>query len=291
MAYTAYDSTKPAGTQTGTQFADSALANDRALRDAIIMGQMDGFILESVSGGTASEPTSMVWYNSGATDRIRATITWGTTSGSDGQITQIVWAYAASGTDYSTSPGGTICTQTFTYDSSGNLTATTAGGGFGSWLMSYIGKFTQHAALTGASAHGLGTISTQAASAVAITGGTIAGAAITTSTLSGTYLREAKVAKGSISGSTAIDWATAGLFTMTVTGAGATLTHSNKPNGVVGYVQLDITNGGLATSLLTGCKSTAGTLPVLTASGRDIVRLMCHDGSIVTVVDEWIDVS
>jgi hypothetical protein len=284
MAYTVYDSTKPASTQTGTQFADSALANGRALRDAIISGQMEGFILESVSGGTAAEPTSMVWYSATATDRIRATITWGTTGGSDGQITGITWAYAASGTDYSTSPGGTFATQTFSYDSSGNLTATTGASGFVAWLMSYMGKLTQHIAKTGTAAHGLGTISTQSAASVAITGGTIAGAAITTSTASLTYEREAKVAKGNISTSTAIDWAAGGLQTATVTGAGATLTHSNLPSGVVGFVTLDVTNGGLATSLLTGCKFAGGSAPSLTASGRDVISLMCHDGSTVSVV-------
>jgi YD repeat-containing protein len=284
MAYTIYDASKPASTQTGTQFADSSLANGRALRDAIITGQMEGFILESVSGGTAAEPTTMVWYNATATDRIRAQITWGTTGGSDGQITQIIWAFAASGTDYTTSPGGTIATQTFSYDASGNLTATTAAGGFVSWLMSYMGKFTQHAAKTGAAAHGLGTISTQSAAAVAITGGTASGLAISSSSASLTYEREAKVSKGSISGSTAIDWAAGGLQTLTVTGAGATLTHSNVPSGVVGYVTLDVINGGLATSLLTGCKFAGGSAPSLTASGRDVISLMAHDGSTISVV-------
>ena len=277
MAYTDYDATKPASTQTGTAFADSALANDRALRDAVIMGQMDNFAF-SVSGGTAAEPTTMLWKN-GST-WLRGTVTW-----TSNRITRIVWALSInSGSDYTTSPGGAICTQTYTYDGSGNLTATTNAGGLNSWLVALIGKQTTHAALTGSSAHGLGTISTQSAASVAITGGTIAGATISTSTASLTYEREAKVAKGSISGSTAIDWAAGGLQTVTVTGAGATLTHSNLPSGVVGFVTLDVTNGGLATSLLTGCKFAGGAAPSLTSSGRDIISLMCHDGATVNVV-------
>lgn len=122
----------------------------------------------------------------------------------------------------------------------------------------------------------LGTMSTQAASAVAITGGT--------ATL--TNEREARVANGNFNASVAVDWDASGLWTGTATGASAALTFSNLPSGKVGYMTLDITNGGLssAANLLPGVKWIGGSPQTFTASGRDIVTLMCHDGATVNVV-------
>ncbi len=274
MAYTAFDPTTPAGTQNGTAVPDSARNNGKAIRDAVLMGAMDGFVF-SVSGGTASQPATMFWKNGAIW--LRATVTWGSGTGTDGNPTNIVW-------ELSTNSGGvydTIDTQTFTWDSSGNLTATTGSGSWMSWLSGLLGKFktlngsyTTHAAATGTAVHGLGTMSTQAASAVAITGGSVAC----------TYERETKVALGSISGSTAINWAAGGLFTVTAAAAGAALTHSNLPSGVVGYVVLDITNGGVATTLFSGLKWPGGVAQSFSASGRDLLALMCHDGATVNVV-------
>jgi hypothetical protein len=148
---------------------------------------------------------------------------------------------------------------------------------------------TTHAALTGSDAHGLGTISTQAANNVNIDGGSIDSTALTACTYTGNatnlnYEREAIVAKGNITASTAIDWNASGMVTATVTGAGATFTHSNLPNGVVGYMAVEVTNGGGATSLFTGAKWPDATPIAFTASGRDLVMLMCHDGTTVNVV-------
>lgn len=274
MAYTAFDPTTPAGTQNGTAVPDSARNNGKAIRDAVLMGAMDGFVF-SVSGGTASQPATMFWKN--GTIWLRATITWGSGTGTDGNPTTIVW-------ELSVNSGGaydTIDTQTFTWDSSGNLTATTGSGSWMSWLSGLLGKFktlnasyTTHAAATGTAVHGLGTIATQSAAAVAITGGSA----------QLTYEREAKVALGSISGSTAINWASGGHFTVTAGASGAALTHSNLPNGVIGYVTVEITNGGVASALFSGLKWPGGVAQSFSVSGRDILALMCHDGSTVNVV-------
>src|SRR6266511_1499841 len=115
MAYTQFDATKPDGaTQAGSAFSTSTNANDKALRDAILSGAMHGFVF-SVSGGTAAEPATLFWKN--GTTWLRATITWGTTGGEDGQMKTIVWDLSInSGTDYTTAPGGAIDTQTLTYD-------------------------------------------------------------------------------------------------------------------------------------------------------------------------------
>jgi len=121
---------------------------------------------------------------------LRATITWGAGTGTDGNPTQIVWDLSINGgSDYTTAPGGVIDTQTFTWDSSGNLTATTGAAGTDSWLLGLLGRvktlsasYVAHAAASGTSVHGLSTLSTMLASAVAFTGGTIDGVSIGSTT-------------------------------------------------------------------------------------------------------------
>lgn len=119
MSYTAFDATKPdAATQNGTQFAQSTRDNLAAVRDACVLGGgFPGWAL-AVSGGTAEQPATLT-YSKG-TERVRAVLTWGTTGGASGNVTQAVYAYSAdSGTNYDT-----IGTKTITYDASGNVTAT-----------------------------------------------------------------------------------------------------------------------------------------------------------------------
>lgn len=265
MAYSPFVATKPVGTDTGPSVITSINVNELALWDAAIMGNVSGFAF-SVLGGSAAQPGAFYFKN--GTRWLRATLTW-----VSGNITQIVWELSVnSGGVYSA-----VCTQVLTYDVSGNLTATTNASGLTCWLLSLMGKIASNAAnfaAVAATVAGLGSMSVQAASAVAITGGN---ATLTTE-------REVKVAIGSISGSTALDWSTGGLFTVTVTASGATFTHANLPTAKVGFVTLDITNGGLATNLFAGCANAGGVAPALSSSGRDIVSLMCHDGATVSVV-------
>lgn len=119
MTYTAFDATKPdAATQNGTQFAQAIRNNQAAMRDAIVTGSLPGFNY-STSGGTAEQPA--IIYFKKSTDWIRITLTWGTTGGADGNVTVAVLAYSSnSGGAYDT-----MGTQTITYDSNGNVTATT----------------------------------------------------------------------------------------------------------------------------------------------------------------------
>lgn len=300
-AYTAFDSTKPAGTQTGPQFATSANANDVALWYAVVAGNAAGFAFSTVVGtGTAEQPQYFVHTNvSNTAIRIRATNTWGSSAGELGNLKQQVWQIS---TDTGTTPNATgtwadICTQTYTYDASGNLTATTAASGTSSWLGYLVGKvkglvtsLATHAALTGTSAHGLGTLSTQAASAVAITGGAVDGATIggtTPAAMHYTSARGKKTALGSITGAQAIDWLAADLYTLTVGSAGGNVTWSNLPSGEAGAVTLEVTNPGVATNLFpTGANTyyPNGSAPSRTVSGVDIYECFCHDGTHVTVV-------
>ena len=119
MPYTAFDSTKPDATaQTLTEMGQSERNNFLAIRDAVIMGGgFYGWNL-AVAGGTASQPATLT-YSSG-TERVRASLTWGTTGGEAGSVTVAVYAYSSnSGTDYDT-----IGTKTVTYDVDGNVTST-----------------------------------------------------------------------------------------------------------------------------------------------------------------------
>ena len=114
MPYTAFDPTKPdAATQNGTQFAQSARDNMRAIRDAVVMG--GGFYgwNMAATGGTASEPATLT-YSKG-TELVKADLTW-----SSGNVTVAVYSYSSnSGGAYDT-----IGTKTITYDGSGNVTST-----------------------------------------------------------------------------------------------------------------------------------------------------------------------
>lgn len=118
MAYVTYDQSKPADPQNGAQVMQSTRDNLRAIRDAVLMGGgFFGWPL-AVAGGTAEQPATLTYSN--GTERVRATLTWGTTGGGAGSVTTAVYAYSSnSGTDYDT-----IKTKAITYDASGNVTAT-----------------------------------------------------------------------------------------------------------------------------------------------------------------------
>jgi len=127
MAYTAFDSTKPVGTQTGTAFATSTRANILALRDAIAaMGSVQGFNY-SYTTGTADQPTTILFKRS--TEWIKLVLTWGTTGGEAGNVTKAAYYYSSnSGGAYDgMADAAGYYVMTLTYDSNGNLTATTWG--------------------------------------------------------------------------------------------------------------------------------------------------------------------
>lgn len=115
MSYTPFDGTKPVTSDTRQQAFDYILANENALRDMVIMGSAPGFDF-SVSGGTAAQPDIM--YAKSGASWLRASITWGTSGGADGNPTVIVYAFSGdSGGAWST-----IKTLTLSWDSDGYLT-------------------------------------------------------------------------------------------------------------------------------------------------------------------------
>ena len=280
MAYGAFDKTKPAGTDLASAFPGNINTNEVALRDMAAMGQAAGYDY-SVSGGTAEEPATLFFKQGtgGSAHWLRATLSW-----SSGRITQIVWDKSINGgTDYTTAPGGSICTQVFSYDGSGNLTTATNAGGVVSLLIYLLGKvksvfstLTTHTGTTGTGVHGLGTMSTQAASAVNITGGTVQ-----VTWVSYNFSRGGLVNLGNFSGTVNLDWSAGDTFYGTCVGV-TTFTESNRPSGLAGSITLDLTNpGAFAVTWPAAWKWPAGVAPTRTASGVDLYEAFCRDGTTV----------
>lgn len=290
MPYTAFDSTVPAGTQTGSAFASSANANDCALRDAILGGMFGNFAYAQ-SGGTAEEPTTQTWRSANGAGAIilRATNTW-----SSGYCTQTLWELSTdSGVTYSA-----IYTEGRTFDGSGNLTATNNGGSIISWFHQWVGKFkalrtsfNSHAAATGTAVHGLGSIATQSSAAVALTGGAIDGIVVGATTKALGYFKQAREVHSSVAfgATTTLDWSAAASFDFTATGTGAaTLAFSNMPaSGIVAAITVEITNGGLRTwTYPAGTKWAGGSAPSLSSAGRDRLTFVTRDGG--TTIDGYL---
>lgn len=276
-SYTAFDFTKPAGSQTGPNFAASANNNDVALCYAIASGNIPGWTFSITNGtGTTEEPQYHRWAN--GTQVVRATNTW-----SGGYITAQTWEVSQdTGSSYAT-----VGSTTYTYDgSTGAPTAGTNAGGVWGFVLYAIGKVKSMVATLASHTStlaGLGTLSTQNANAVAITGGSV----------SCTYEREAVATPlGTLTnGSNNLNWQSGGIVTATV-GAGATATafaYQNLPSGVVGYMTVELTNGGqgvIGTIFPSGSTKWPGGRSAwsLSAAGVDIITLMCRDGASVQVV-------
>lgn len=123
MAYVPFVDDKPVISDDGDVVINNIRENLMASRDAIVMGKFEDWnMTPTVGGGSAEEPDSIEWRaGAGAgTDRVRATITWGTSGGADGNPTSIVWAFSVDGAVYDT-----IGTETITYDVDANVTGTT----------------------------------------------------------------------------------------------------------------------------------------------------------------------
>lgn len=166
MAYNGFQATKPDGADTGPNVVDDANRNDKACRDAIVALMFDDFEFSITAGtGSTRRPQYMYWKNGsgGSAPWIRATITWGTSSGEKYNPTGIVWDYSGNGG----STYDTIATQALTFDSNGDLTAITGGSTALAMLTGLLGhvhrladSYTTHAAATGTAVHGLGSMST-----------------------------------------------------------------------------------------------------------------------------------
>lgn len=284
MAYTAADVSKPTTANTREEVVNFARTNAAALRDMIAGGgDGSGAWAFAQSGGTAAAPTTIT-LSKGA-ERIRWSLTY-----TGNQVTAITCAYSSdSGSNYDT-----IGSFTFGFDAStfGNVTS----GNVGSVLLAramqvwafvrdLYASFTSHTGTTvGSGAHGAGSIASQNANAVAVTGGTINGASVGATTPAMGYFvgaREVHAAVAFGGASTNLDLAAAGSFAFTATGSGAAaLTFSNPPpNNRATTIYLFLTNGGLRTwTWPTGSKWAGGSPPSLSSSGLDVLTATTVDG-------------
>lgn len=279
-AYTALDAASPVVTQTRQVAIDKARTNDDALRDGIVNGTIPGWTM-SQSGGTAENPSTRTWAN--GVERLRATYTY-----TGDAITSIVWDW--SNESGSTWAPGSIATSGFTVDGSNNVTAATNTSFLLAWVNELFAKFkalrtayNAHAAGTGSAVHGLGTISTQAANNVAITGGAIDNTPIGNTTRAlGTFLqaREVHASTSFAAPTTTVPWNDRASTDITATGSGAVaLAFSNLPaSGIAASMVVRIVNGGLRSwTWPTGTRWAGGAAPTLTTSGTDVVVFFTAD--------------
>lgn len=237
-AYTNLDSAAPDGTAgTGTTYSASDLANVRALRDAVIVGRVPGWILSRTqgTGPDVARPQYVTWLNATLSIGFRKVLVWGGTGNM--QVTSVAWEWTSAG-DYPGTWTTMGSAQVNTWDANDNVTATTNSGGWHTLFLEVwtkclrvVSGLATHIAATGTAVHGLGTMSLQAASAVAINGGNINGTDIGQTTkglLSAKRLVEDRnsYAPGAGAGQ-AVDW-TQGTSYITNNGTNA-LTFSNVP--------------------------------------------------------------
>jgi len=171
--YMPWKEDKPAGTDTPPFYSADDLQNIRALRDAVVCGFMPGWSYEL---DTASPPLFTIW--SKGTKAFRMTLTYG--PGTPSYCDSALWEYSenSGGSWEAITTGGVPCA--ITTDAIGSILTVDKDAGM--WVLAlsafnrnryseFAGE--EHAALIGEQAHGLGTLSTQDANAVAITGGSI----------------------------------------------------------------------------------------------------------------------
>ncbi|HSW83529.1 MAG TPA: hypothetical protein VLH12_08645 [Usitatibacter sp.] len=240
-AYTELDSNKPDGTTgTGTTYSSSDLANVRALRDLAITGRALGFV-ESRTTGTgadASHPQFITWLSSALGIGFRMNMTWANTH----QVGTCQWQWSNDSGATWTNMGSA---QANTFDASDNITASTNSGGMATWIMEIWAKclravagINAHGAATGTSVHGLGTMSTQNANAVAVTGGNANAMTVGASTRAlGHFTHVAEsieiLAPATNAGAT-VDWSVGG-SSLTVAGTNV-LTFANVASGLAGHI-------------------------------------------------------
>lgn len=223
--HTDFDSNNPQGSQTPANEAASTLNDLRALRDAIVNGRLEGFV-QSITQGAGADldhPQFITWLNAALALGFRWNITW-----TGHQLTTV--------TDEWSNDNGATWTainlaQGNTYDASNRITSSSQAGGwrtmfFQAWtqLLKIKADFATHIAATGTAVHGLASMAIQAASSVAITGGSMDGVNIgDTTPARGTFttVRCQKVDfTPANNAGVALDW-TKGVNTITTNGTNA----------------------------------------------------------------------
>ncbi|MFT5766728.1 MAG: hypothetical protein ACI9DH_000547 [Halioglobus sp.] len=120
MAYLAFENDVPVSSDNGNDVIDDIRKNLMAMRDAVQMGAVASWNYSKTDGtGTAEQP-QYIFYKNG-TDWLRATLTWGTTGGADGNVSVALW-------EFSSNSGGaydSMGTETIAFDVDANVVSTT----------------------------------------------------------------------------------------------------------------------------------------------------------------------
>lgn len=118
MPYQHFDATKPdATTQSGAEFGQSVLDNQRAHLDMLLMGVVPGWS-STYTGADMSKPTVFTYAN--GAQRRRITVVFGTNGGETGNVVSATYeASYDGGTSYNR-----IGAKTISYDAESNVTGT-----------------------------------------------------------------------------------------------------------------------------------------------------------------------
>lgn len=293
-AYTHFDASNPQGSQTGPNFATSTLADLIALRNSFFTGKVKDYVFERTNGsGSADDPQFFYFKNASTNIWFRATNTW-----SSGKLTTQTWDWS---NDAGASWAAVHAADSNTFDASYNVTASTQGNSFFILVIEAIAKVRKtitdlaaHIAGTGTGVHGLGSVATQSAAAVAITGGTINGTTLGASTAAAadvTRIREAFTDLGTIAGggTATMDWSAAAhySFTAPVNTANFTIAFSNLPAaGKSQGITFEIINGQRSSGVITypanakwiGGVATKPADSSLESAGRNLFVCFTRDG-------------
>lgn len=98
MPYNGFTDGKPVGTDQGPAALDYIRNNAMALRDALVLGAMSGW--KCTPSDSTGQPASILYEKLSSTEKLRATITWGSSAGADGNPTRIYFQYTSDGTTY-----------------------------------------------------------------------------------------------------------------------------------------------------------------------------------------------
>jgi len=266
-------------TQAPDVYAASDLANVRALRDAIITGAMPGWTYTQSADQT--HPADRIWTS--GVYRLWLNLTY---SGTNNLPTSGAWRWSNdSGATWSVIDSGFALTW-----NAGLVALNSANGMGGAWLQWLVAQaqatvardsLTGHTGANGTAVHGLGTMSTQNANAVAITGGTLANAGITASGLTNSYvngaLRSYPAAPPALVSGAVWDWAaTPTQCNMT---AGSTIAGISNP-AVGEHKRLYVSGGGVTFGTSTGV-TVFLTQGSAFSAGGNVVSLVCVQSNVV----------
>lgn len=263
--YQPFNPAVPEGADTPPVYADTDLANIRALRDGIVSGFVPGWAL-AYAALTGPVRDQYTWSN--GIYRLRATFAY-----TAGLIASLLWEWSEnSGGAYVTiNTGGSAAAIVSSADGSiasvsNDAAAFILGVAAGQRAALSKGSLDGHTTGVGSAVHGLGTMSTQNANAVAITGGSASAMALLLAP------RITHAVPPTLTTATAFDWAARP--SQVKIAAGATISgFTNAADGEMKRV-IVIGNGAITINAGAGNTLTWGTGHPVWGANYTIVNLI-----------------